>query len=171
MPGARVLPGYVRREHDRVLAEAVRDAAAGRSRIVVLVGGSSTGKTRACWEAEQPLANQGWRLWHPFDPARAEAAPEDLHRVQPRTAVRLNEAQHYLGSPHVGERVAAAVHTYREAAEALYRQSADHGNTNALRSLPVSRERAGDGREPRLWPGRPPTTVLPPRNRAPCLAA
>ncbi|MET8955504.1 helix-turn-helix transcriptional regulator [Streptomyces sp. NPDC004533] len=108
--GTRVLPGYVRRDHDRVLAEAVRDVVAGRSRIVVLVATSSTGKTRACWEAVQPLADQGWRLWHPFDPTRAEAALEDLHRVQPRTVVWLNEAQHYLGNRAVGERIAAAVH-------------------------------------------------------------
>ncbi|WP_329347242.1 helix-turn-helix domain-containing protein [Streptomyces sp. NBC_01261] len=109
-PAVRVLPGYVSREHDRVLADAVRDAAAGHSRIVVLVGTSSTGKTRACWEAVQPLANQGWRLWHPFDPTRGQAALEDLHRVQPRTVVWLNEAQHYLGDRAVGERIAAAVH-------------------------------------------------------------
>ncbi|MER6038319.1 tetratricopeptide repeat protein [Streptomyces sp. NPDC001835] len=108
--GTRALPGYVRREHDRVLAEAVTDVAAGRSRIVVLVGTSSTGKTRACWEAVQPLAEKGWRLWHPFDPTRAEAALEDLHRVQPRTVVWLNEAQHYLGHRAAGEQIAAAVH-------------------------------------------------------------
>ncbi|MFF8478623.1 helix-turn-helix domain-containing protein [Streptomyces sp. NPDC015414] len=108
--GTRALPGYVRREHDRVLDEAVTDVAAGRSRIVVLVGTSSTGKTRACWEAVQPLAEKGWRLWHPFDPTRAEAALEDLHRVQPRTVVWLNEAQHYLGHRAAGERIAAAVH-------------------------------------------------------------
>ncbi|MFE7212530.1 hypothetical protein ACFU93_21550, partial [Streptomyces sp. NPDC057611] len=109
-PAVRVLPGYVAREHDRVLADAVQDAAAGRSRIVVLVGTSSTGKTRACWEAVQPLADQGWRLWHPFDPTRAQAALEDLHRVGPRTVVWLNEAQHYLGDRAVGEQIAAAVH-------------------------------------------------------------
>ena len=109
-PGTRPLPGYVQRDHDRVLAEAVRDVAAGRSRIVVLVGSSSTGKTRACWEAVQPLVDRGWRLWHPFDPTRAEAALEDLHRVQPRTVVWLNEAQHYLGNRATGERIAAAVH-------------------------------------------------------------
>ncbi|MET7606410.1 helix-turn-helix domain-containing protein [Streptomyces avermitilis] len=108
--GTRVLSGYVRREHDRVLDEAVRDVAAGRSRIVVLVGTSSTGKTRACWEAVQPLAEGGWRLWHPFDPTRAEAALEDLHRVGPRTVVWLNEAQHYLGHRAAGEQIAAAVH-------------------------------------------------------------
>ncbi|WP_432086182.1 helix-turn-helix domain-containing protein [Streptomyces sp. bgisy095] len=108
--GTRALPGYVLREHDRVLGEAVRDVAAGRSGIVILVGTSSTGKTRACWEAVQPLAEKGWRLWHPFDPTRAEAALEDLYRVQPLTVVWLNEAQHYLGDRAAGERIAAAVH-------------------------------------------------------------
>ncbi|MER6678804.1 helix-turn-helix domain-containing protein [Streptomyces sp. NPDC000983] len=108
--GVRALPGYVPRGHDRVLAEAVTAAAAGRSQILVLVGDSSTGKTRACWEAVKPLAQEGWRLWHPFDPTRAEAALEDLHQVGPRTVVWLNEAQHYLGDPSFGERIAAAVH-------------------------------------------------------------
>ncbi|MFF9819539.1 hypothetical protein [Streptomyces sp. NPDC014006] len=109
-PGQRLLPGYVPREHDRILAEVVRDAATGRSRMLVLVGASSTGKTRACWEAVQPLAEQGWRLWHPFAPTRARAALEDLHRVGPRTVVWLNEAQHYLGDREAGEEIAAAVH-------------------------------------------------------------
>ncbi|MFE2718175.1 tetratricopeptide repeat protein, partial [Streptomyces mirabilis] len=107
---AWVLPTYVPREHDQVLGGAVGDVAAGRSRIVVLVGDSSTGKTRACWEAVQPLAEKGWRLWHPFDPTRAEAALEELHRVGPRTVVWLNEAQHYFGDRVAGERIAAAVH-------------------------------------------------------------
>ncbi|WP_405483246.1 helix-turn-helix domain-containing protein [Streptomyces anulatus] len=109
-PQARTLPEYVRREHDRVLSGVVEDAAVGRSGAVVLVGGSSTGKTRACWEAVQPLAAQGWRLWHPFDPTRAQDALEDLPRVAPRTVVWLNEAQHYLGDRVAGERIAAAVH-------------------------------------------------------------
>ncbi|GHI68926.1 hypothetical protein Snoj_28440 [Streptomyces nojiriensis] len=115
--GARTMPGYVRREHDRVLAGLVKDAAAGRSRAVVLVGSSSTGKTRACWEAVQPLAAQGWRLWHPFDPTRAQDALEDLPRVAPRTVVWLNEAQHYLGDRTAGERIAAAVHQLLVTAE------------------------------------------------------
>ncbi|MGW1391949.1 tetratricopeptide repeat protein [Streptomyces nigra] len=53
----------------------------------------------------------GWRLWHPYDPTRAEAALADLQRVTPRTVVWLNEAQHYLGDPQAGERIAAALHT------------------------------------------------------------
>ncbi|MFE5886176.1 helix-turn-helix domain-containing protein [Streptomyces hydrogenans] len=109
-PGDRMLPGYVRREHDQVLTQAVAEAVAGGSRMVVVVGSSSTGKTRACWEAVQPLAAKGWRLWHPFDPTRAEAALDDLHRVGPRTVVWLNEAQHYLGDREHGERIAAALH-------------------------------------------------------------
>ncbi|MFE5894883.1 hypothetical protein ACFQ6E_38990 [Streptomyces sp. NPDC056462] len=109
-PARRALPGYVPREHDAVLAEAVRDVAAGRSRIVVLVGSSSTGKTRACWEAVRSLAEEEWRLWHPYDPTRAESALDDLHRVRPRTVVWLNEAQHYFGNAVSGERIAAAVH-------------------------------------------------------------
>ncbi|MEK2495565.1 hypothetical protein WN990_39110 [Kitasatospora purpeofusca] len=108
--GARVLPGYVAREHDEVLAEVVKAAAAGRSGMLVLSGSSSTGKTRACWEAVQLLADRGWTLWHPYDPTRARAALQDLHRVAPRTVVWLNEAQHYLGNTEVGEQVAAALH-------------------------------------------------------------
>ncbi|MFF3419986.1 hypothetical protein ACFYW9_35725 [Streptomyces sp. NPDC002698] len=109
--GRRLLPGYVRRPHDGLLAAAVHDAVEGRSRMVVLVGSSSTGKTRACWEAVQPLAGEGWRLWHPYDPSRADAALEELHTVGPRTVVWLNEAQHYLGDPRLGEQVASAVRT------------------------------------------------------------
>ncbi|WP_251096656.1 helix-turn-helix domain-containing protein [Streptomyces sp. Caat 7-52] len=107
----RALPCYVRRAHDRFLAEVVGEAAGGRSQMLVLVGSSSTGKTRACWEAVQPLAADGWRLWHPYDPTRAEAALADLDRVGPRTVVWLNEAQHYLGHPQAGERIAAALRT------------------------------------------------------------
>nr|WP_237535859.1 hypothetical protein [Streptomyces sp. SID3343] len=106
-----VLSGYVRRAHDRILADAVADAGAGRSRMLVLVGSSSTGKTRACWEAVQPLAARAWTLWHPFDPTRAEHALAGLERVAPRTVLWLNEAQHYLGDPQVGERLAAGLHS------------------------------------------------------------
>jgi hypothetical protein len=43
-PGSPVLPTYVSREHDMALGSVVRAAAAGRSGIAVLVGGSSTGQ-------------------------------------------------------------------------------------------------------------------------------
>ena len=91
----------------------VRAAAEGRSGIAVLVGGSSTGKTRACWEALQLLRDQAgqWRLWHPIDPSRPEAALRELPGIGPRTVVWLNEAQFYLDAADggLGERVAAGL--------------------------------------------------------------
>lgn len=44
LPGQRLLSGYVPREHDRILAGAVREVKRGHSRMLVLVGESSTGK-------------------------------------------------------------------------------------------------------------------------------
>ena len=112
-PGLPVLPPYVPREHDQALGQVVRAAAAGRSGIAVLVGGSSTGKTRACWEALAPLRipDPAWRLWHPIDPSRPDAALAELPGIGPRTVVWLNEAQFYLDPAEagLGEQVAAGL--------------------------------------------------------------
>ena len=112
-PGLPVLPPYVPREHDQMLGQVVRAAADDRSGIAVLVGGSSVGKTRACWEALALLRDQDppWRLWHPIDPSRPDAALRELAGVGPRTVVWLNEAQFYLGAADgvLGERVAAGL--------------------------------------------------------------
>ncbi|MFE3206162.1 tetratricopeptide repeat protein [Embleya sp. NPDC059237] len=104
--GLPVLPVYVLRAHDRVLRAAVERAAGGESTMITLVAGSSTGKTRACWEALQGVPD-GWRLWHPIAPGRPEAVLAELSAVGPRTVVWLNEAQFYLEPAGVGERVAA----------------------------------------------------------------
>jgi tetratricopeptide (TPR) repeat protein len=105
-----VLPAYVQRDHDRQLQAIIHQAVGGRSTAAVLVGGSSTGKTRACWEAVKALPRD-WRLWHPIDPSRPEAAADALPAVGPRTVIWLNEAQHYLLTPaaELGERVAAGL--------------------------------------------------------------
>ena len=109
--GLPVLPPYVRRPHDDELAKIVRQAADGRSGMAVMVGGSSTGKTRACWEAVH-LLPPGWRLWHPFDPTRPEAALAQLPQVRPRTVVWLNQTQLYLdASSDTAERISAALRT------------------------------------------------------------
>lgn len=101
-----VLPSYVRRVHDERLGQMVDRVLGGTSAMAVLVAGSSAGKTRACWEALGPLrAAGGWRLWHPFDPTRREAALQELDRVGPRTVLWLNETQEYVGEG--GEQVAA----------------------------------------------------------------
>ncbi|MCK8438010.1 tetratricopeptide repeat protein [Streptomyces sp. D2-8] len=99
------LPEYARREHDARLTQVVERAAEGQSDLLMLVGPSSTGKTRACWEAIQALPDT-WHVWHPIDPDRPEAALRDLANVGPRTVVWLNESQHYLLSSH-GEAIAA----------------------------------------------------------------
>ncbi|WP_410673577.1 SEFIR domain-containing protein [Amycolatopsis sp. cmx-4-68] len=105
------LPPYIRRDHDRLLDVAVSRAADGLNQIAVLVGGSSTGKTRACWEALQRLRADGaeWRLWHPIAPTPAEAALAGLARIGPRTVVWLNDAGNYLADAALGERVAATL--------------------------------------------------------------
>jgi len=112
-PGLPLLPPYVPRDHDQVLGRVVRAAADGRSGIAVLVGGSSTGKTRACWEALALLRDQDppWRLWHPIDPSRPDAAMAELAGIGPRTLVWLNEAQLYLDPAEagLGEQVAAGL--------------------------------------------------------------
>ena len=111
-PGLPELPAYVPREHDTALGSVVQAAAEGRSGIAVLVGGSSTGKTRACWEALHLLRDQpGWRLWHPIDPTRPDAALRELPAIGRRTVVWLNDAQYYLDAADggLGERVAAGL--------------------------------------------------------------
>ena len=119
-PGLPELPAYVPREHDTELASVVRAAAEGRSGIAVLVGGSSTGKTRACWEALELLRDrpERWRLWHPIDPTRPDAALRELPGIGPRTVVWLNEAQFYLAVTDggLGEKVAAGLRELLRAA-------------------------------------------------------
>lgn len=90
------LPGYVPRAHDAQLAQVVGQVRDGVSRIAILDGGSSTGKTRALWEALGPLrADGGWQLWHPESPTRRLALGE-FGTVGPRTVVWLDELQEYL---------------------------------------------------------------------------
>jgi hypothetical protein len=106
---APVLPVYLPRPFDDRLRREVARAEAG-SRIVVLVGESSTGKTRACWEAIRAVLPE-WRVWHPLSPRRPDAIMQALRcgQVGPRTVIWLNEAQRYLDAGAAGEEVAAAL--------------------------------------------------------------
>ncbi|WP_329082442.1 SEL1-like repeat protein [Streptosporangium sp. NBC_01469] len=109
--GLSALPTYLPRAHDAALAAVVDEVqVCGRSRMVVLVGGSSTGKTRACWEAIRSLPAPWW-LWHPINPGWAQATLAGLEAVKPYTVVWLNETQHYLTTPGdpAGEQVAAGL--------------------------------------------------------------
>ena len=123
------LPQYVPRDHDVRLRQVAGEAAGGASQLVVLVGGSSTGKTRACWEMLASLPGRAWKtrppggllaslrgrvpqwlLWHPIYPTRPAAVLAGLSQVGPDTVVWLDEAQLYLDTPDdTGERVAAGL--------------------------------------------------------------
>ncbi|WP_433857388.1 hypothetical protein [Streptomyces kronopolitis] len=105
------LPAYVRRPHDGLLEDAALEAANGASRISILLGESSTGKTRACWEVLQKIPDS-WNLWHPISPSHAEALAVVIDKgIPPRTVLWLNETQLYLDTPasSLGERVAAGL--------------------------------------------------------------
>jgi hypothetical protein len=108
-----VLPTYIPRPHDRRLLDAMRRAQ-NSSAMVVLIGGSSTGKSRALWEALRALPGDGWRLWHPIYPGRPDAVLDGFSKghISPRTVVWLNETQLYLNTPAdylLGEQAAAAL--------------------------------------------------------------
>ncbi|MGW1538370.1 hypothetical protein [Streptomyces aureus] len=103
-----ILPAYAPRGHDARMKVVIDAATAGDSGIAVLVGGSSTGKTRALWEAVRELPD-GWRLWHPLSPTAPDAVLDCLSGIAPKTVVWLNEAQHYLAPGPLGERVAAGL--------------------------------------------------------------
>ena len=85
------MPVYVRRPHDELLW-AVLDPAVPASRLVVVRGGSSTGKTRAAYEAvADRLAD--WRLDYPLNPGALEARLEA--GIPARTVLWLGELRQY----------------------------------------------------------------------------
>ncbi|WP_203612234.1 DUF4365 domain-containing protein [Amycolatopsis sp. SID8362] len=90
--GLPQLPMYVRRQHDGDFEKVVDRALAGESGLVVLLGNSSTGKTRSAWEQVRRLP-ENWRLWHPKSPDELVA---ELPVVGPHTVLWLNELHRYL---------------------------------------------------------------------------
>ncbi|WP_406359332.1 hypothetical protein OID55_41470 [Streptomyces sp. NBC_00715] len=92
------LPPYIGRPHgvDGQLRRMVAQSANG-SQLVMVVGGSSTGKTRACWEAVRAEL-PSWRIVHPLAPDRPAALLRALQAdvLEPRTVLWLNEAQLYF---------------------------------------------------------------------------
>ena len=101
------LPTYLPRDHDRALVELL---AAERTVMAVLTGESSTGKTRALYEAVAH-ALPAWPLVHP------RTAEDLLHvlatGIGPGTVLWLNETQNHLLGTH-GEPAAAALRTLLE---------------------------------------------------------
>lgn len=92
------LPPYIARPMsiDEQLRQEVAAARTG-NRMVLLIGGSSNGKTRACWEAVRSTLPD-WLIHHPLEPDRPTALLNALRSraLQPNTVLWLNEAQAYL---------------------------------------------------------------------------
>ncbi len=95
-PAATDLPEYVPRDLDADLRTAIT-AAAERGGFVLLVGGSSVGKTRALFEAVRAVLPEWW-LVHP-DPADTDAVRALAATPTPRTVAWLDELQNYLTAP------------------------------------------------------------------------
>jgi len=100
MPGIpdEVLPEYVPRDADdgELGVRAKVMAAAKRGGFVLLVGGSSVGKTRCAFEAVAALLPDWW-LAHPAGPAEVAALAK---APTARTVVWLDELQRYLDGEH-----------------------------------------------------------------------
>ena len=91
-------PEYVPRDADdgEFGVRAKVAAAAQRGGFVLLVGGSSVGKTRCAFEAVRTLLPDWW-LVHPAGPAEVTALAQ---APPPRTVVWLDELQRYLDGEH-----------------------------------------------------------------------
>ena len=94
----QVPPEYVSRDVDATEfgVRARVTVAAHRGGFVLLVGGSSVGKTRCAFEAVKDLLPDWW-LVHPPGPGEVAALAT---RPTPRTVVWLDELQRYLDGEH-----------------------------------------------------------------------
>ncbi|MBV9013752.1 MAG: hypothetical protein JO272_17230 [Pseudonocardiales bacterium] len=98
-----VLTPYVVRDHDQKLRARLRGGCGHL--MVVLVGGSSVGKTRACVEAVRDVLPR-WPVVHPATAKELLTLLDD--GLAAGTVLWLNETQRYLQPPH-GRDVAIAL--------------------------------------------------------------
>jgi TPR repeat protein len=92
------LPRYVPRDIDNEVRHAI-DESATRGGLVVLLGGSSTGKTRTAYEAIKAELSD-WRLLHPADVTDITAAVATRKLPHAEVVIWLDELQHYLTGPN-----------------------------------------------------------------------
>ncbi|MEU8326003.1 hypothetical protein AB0C33_47230 [Nonomuraea sp. NPDC048881] len=96
--GGGLLPPYVRRDHDELL-DALLDPAVAANRLVVLRGSSSTGKSRAAYEAVAARLPH----WPVLYPRCAAALGRLLQQgTANHTVLWLNELRHYVDDPDGG---------------------------------------------------------------------
>jgi hypothetical protein len=106
-PGADELPAYVKREFDFSLRTALASNLPKRGNFVVMVGGSSTGKTRSLYEAVYEIVPDWWIS----QPAEASELLDHKNAPPRDTVFWLDELHHYLGGdpPLTSECVRALV--------------------------------------------------------------
>ncbi|MFF7845181.1 sel1 repeat family protein [Streptomyces ossamyceticus] len=104
-----VLPDYVPRPHDTELRECLSAAAGEQTPPVLLVlrGGSCTGKTRTAYEAIRETVPHDFQLLFPADADSLQAAL-DADALHPRTVLWLDDAQEYLRGA-AGRTIAASL--------------------------------------------------------------
>ncbi|WP_328318185.1 hypothetical protein [Streptomyces sp. NBC_00388] len=104
-----VLPTYVERLHDRQLRDVLRTAVTGHEVVLLVVrGGSCTGKTRAAYEAvRQVCSPAGWDLVLPHTAASARELLSARALVA-RTVLWLDDAHHLLSGSE-GEALSAGL--------------------------------------------------------------
>jgi hypothetical protein len=100
--GGGPMPPYIRRPHDDVL-DALMDPETTASRLVVVRGGSSTGKTRAAWEAVTRGRLARWPLAYPQGEADLAALLGD--GIPAGTVLWLGELRQYTGGQDNGSAV------------------------------------------------------------------
>ncbi|MET7337293.1 hypothetical protein [Nonomuraea sp. NPDC005650] len=93
--GGGPLPEYIPRDHDEQIRNRL-DAQNSSGRLVVIQGGSSTGKTRSAYEAVMAKLPE-WNLLYP----RTAADLSDVldQGIPSRTVLWLNELRHYIEEP------------------------------------------------------------------------
>jgi hypothetical protein len=99
---------YVARSHDAQLGKALTAAVSGTgANLIMVTGRSSTGKTRACFEAvTNHSVVAAWHRVHPTDAEELEAVL--AAGVGPQTVLWLNEAQLHLDPGHpIASKIAA----------------------------------------------------------------
>jgi tetratricopeptide (TPR) repeat protein len=101
--GPAALTPYVPRRHDAQLRRLLNERPSAL--MAVLVGESSTGKTRGMFEAVRACVPD-WPLAHPLD---AEALLKLVETLRPPVVLWLNETQRYFDGP-AGPAVAQALH-------------------------------------------------------------
>ena len=105
------LPEYLLRGHDKLLRELL-SAPRNHPVMAVIVGGSSTGKTRAAFEALHYVLPDG-RLYQPIAPSKPRALINLLANDPPASGavLWLDELQEYF-MPAGGEEAAAYLHEF-----------------------------------------------------------